>query len=183
VVALAAIPPLLALAVTTVLPSLDARYLVVSFPFVLVLAVLGVIGRARGVWLPVKAIAVAVFLVGAVAQVADPDAGTTPWRRLVMELQRRAPEGGQVLVRPGFYDRVLDLQLDRGAWRVVDDLDELRADSPTWLVEVAFLTRNDRFSDVRWTAEEVALLPSGNGLRLSRLAPRPPARTGSDAPR
>ncbi len=203
VVALAGIPPLIALAVTMRVPSLDERYLAVSFPFVLVLGVLGV-GRARrGRWWPVQGLTVLLLLAGAVAQAAAPDAGTTPWRAVAAALRRASPAGGTAVVRPGFYAPVLRGQLTDPRWQVVrgdvanaakpsannegGPLETLAAaehvedQHPVWLVEVAFLLRRSPFQDRLWRAHEVLLLPAGNGLRLSRLelasAPAPAPAT------
>lgn len=143
-VVLAAAPPLLALAVSAAVPSLDERYLAVSFPFFLVLAVQGLgareLGRGRPearsmggggaarrlAWLA-RGMAVALFLLGAAAQLADPDAGTTAWRTAAETLENLAPEGrpegrpeGKVVrVRPGYYAPVLRRNLEDEGWQVL----------------------------------------------------------------
>ncbi len=195
VVVLAAGPPLLALAVGMMVPSLDERYLAVSFPFVLVLGVLGIVAPGGRRWRPVQMLAVGIFVAGAVAQVAAPDAGTTPWREAGAALRRAEPGGATIVVRPGFYVPVLRRQLPGPRWEVVAELPGERPQRPDgtdvrpsggagatrgravssgrslWLVEVAFLTRDSPFRDPRWTARERAVLDAGNGLRLSRLDP------------
>lgn len=175
-VALAAVPPLLALAVAAAAPSLDERYLAISFPFFLLLAVLGVAEAAvlrGGRWL--QAAALALFLFAAARQVADPDAGTTPWRAAAAELRRVAPPPARIVVDPYYYAPLVARYVPDPAR--VEALRELQADAagadgPLWLVEVAFLSdHRERLRRAGWRVEERLLLRDGNGIRVSRLDP------------
>lgn len=176
---LVAVPAVLALAVTVVVPSLDERYLAICFPFFLLLAVLGVVeaGTLRGGrWL--KAAALALFVTAAACQTVDPAAGTTPWRRGAAELRRLAPPPAHVLVAPAYYAPLVARYVQEPAR--VGRLREVRAaaakdDAPIWLLEVAFLSdRGEELRRTGWQVEERLLLRAGNGLRLSRLERPPP---------
>jgi mannosyltransferase len=183
VLALAAVPPALGLAMSLAVPSLDERYLAAAFPFFVVLLVLGVTGRggaaARGL---VAALLAALWLAGAAAQAAEPAAGATPWRPATDELRRAASPGAVVAVAPGYYAGLVESHLGDGYEVLpVGDLAPPRDGGPqTWLLEVAHLA--DRAALLRrrgWRAVPHRLLPDGNGLRLRRLAPASAAVDGA----
>lgn len=187
IISLAFAPPLLGLATSSVVPSLDERYLSLSFPFLVLLAVLGV-GEAfrrvraarwgRPAFAPVAGVAVAVLVVvlwaaGAASQVLDPDAGATPWRPAAEELRRVAAPSSRVVVTPGFYAPLLSTYLgDR--FEVLDgELPPARPGAEeTWWWQVVFLTLGDGPpAGPGWRAEEHRLFSDGNGIRLWRLRP------------
>ena len=191
--------PLLALALSLAVPSLDERYLAVSFPFVVVLLVLGVVapgprrpaagdpgspppgdGLLCAPFSHATALLAALWLGGAVAQVAAPDAGVTPWRPAMEELRRAAipgrPRRGQprVLRRPG-------PRLRRRRARAWSSRGDPAAGGPdaqggeTWLLGVATSAPPGRAGAPRLDGGAGEELDDGNGLRLSRLVPVSPA--------
>ena len=184
---LAFAPPILGLATSMAVPSLDERYLSISFPFVLLLAVLGV-GEAMRRWrqgrqggrsrrLALAGVVVAASLValgafGAVSQLLDPDAGATPWRPAAEELRRVATPGARVVVEPAFYGPLVSTYLG-------DRFDVVGGGPPpvgpdgveTWSLRVAFLTAGIPPAGPGWRAEPHRLFADGNGIRLVRLVP------------
>lgn len=174
---LALVPPLVAGVLTTQVRSLEARYLAICFPFLLLVAALAPWGRARPRWwLPVQALALVTFLYGAAAQLMAPAAGSTPWAAAAAELRAVAPPDAPVAVAPDFYAPLLEYHLGPGAHVV--SVDELKPDGAEgWLVEVAFLSdRGEQLRRQGWRVERYRLLPDGNGLRLSRLEGPPSSR-------
>lgn len=193
VLALACVPAILGLVISSVAPSLDERYLAASFPFLLVLAVLGVEGAHRqrrpvaslGVVAGAAAL-VTLGAVGTVAQVLDPDAGATPWRPAAEELRRVAAPGARVVVAPGFYAPLVETYLgDRFEVVGNEHLPEHRGSGESWGLEVVFLTAGEGPpSAPGWRAEEHRMFSDGNGIRLWRLRPAvsPPSSLGPSPP-
>lgn len=177
VLALAALPPLVALAVSAAVPSLDERYLAVSFPFFLVLLVLGLTARGlRPLRTATAAVLCALWLAGIAAQVAEPAAGATPWRPATSELRRAASPGARIVVSPATYARLVRwtvgerFEVERAADLPAPDLGgDLRE---TWLLEVAYLGHDrGRLERRGWRATLRWQRADGNGIRLYRLAP------------
>ncbi len=187
IISLAFAPPLLGLATSSVVPSLDERYLSLSFPFLLLLAVLGVgeaFRRVRsGRWgrpalasvagVGAAGLVVVLWAAGAVSQVLDPDAGATPWRPAAEELRKVAPQGARVVVAPRFYAPLLSTYLGDRFEVLSGELPPPPSDAgEVWGWQVVFLTLGGGPpAGPGWRAREHRLFSDGNGIRLWRLRP------------
>lgn len=169
----ACVPPLLALGISLITPMLSERYLIVSFPFALVLVGLG-IGTS-----PTQSVRKSLALLLAMlvcyslwAHYRNKHFGNTQWRDAAAYLSSQAPEGATVFVSPPYAAGVLRYYLHAPHLVYPFDRNILTADisRDLYLVEQGTVSTAQEFIEQNKYLPTTRMeFPLENGLSVIRL--------------
>lgn len=165
-------PPLVATLVSLKIPMLSERYLIVSFPFFVILLSTGIASRK------LYEIAISGLLIFALSQhYFNPSFGNTPWKGAIQVLKQ---DPATVIVNPPFIKGLVEyylenpaypLRAERGFTEELEDLQKAGIEtSSLWLIERGTAkTIHPQLRELGYALSQEEFFPLENGIRTYRL--------------
>ena len=163
------LPPFIALAISLKAPLLSERYLIVCFPFFVLLLAYGII-RAKGHYQRAALSSLSALVIySLVFHFYNPAFENTNWRALAHYLLKNQAHARSVYVRPEYCANTLKHYV-LGSLELQPSLDRLPPPEKLWLVERGGTTLPSAPPELaRYKKTPVTMFPHGNGLRVYLL--------------